>query len=366
MSKSDNEKKQIKVAIVGVGNCASSLIQGVYYYRDASFSDKKVNGLLHNSFGKYTVKDIKFVAAFDIDEHKVGKDLSDAIFSEPNCTKVFFREVPNQNVKVQMGVINDSIDGNLTDYISVANEKSVDVAKALKESGTEVLLNYLPVGSKEATRFYAEECLKTGVAFINCIPEFIVSDENWEKRFREKGIPCIGDDIQSQLGATVLHKTIIKLLVDRGMGIDNTYQLNVGGNTDFLNMHTGETRLKSKRISKTSAISSMIPYEVPLRIGPSDYIPHLKDNKVMYVNINGKMFGDIPFQIDVKLSVEDSPNSAGIVIDAIRAAKIALDRGIGGAILSMSGYGYKHPPIQMPYFDAQVAVEEFIAGTRER
>lgn len=365
MSNPGSDKNQIKVAIVGAGNCASSLVQGIYYYANTP-ADKKVNGLLHNYFGKYAVKDIKFVAAFDIDEHKVGKDLSDALFSEPNCTKIFFRDIPHQNVKVQMGTIKDSIDGNLSNFISISKEKPIDIAKVLKETGAEILLNYLPVGSKEATRFYAEECLKAEVAFINCIPEFIVSDEKWEKRFKEKSIPCIGDDIQSQLGATVLHKTIIKLLVDRGMGIDNTYQLNVGGNTDFLNMHSGETRLASKRISKTSAISSMIPYDIPLRIGPSDYIPHLKDNKVMYVNVNGKMFGDIPFQIDVKLSVEDSPNSAGIVIDAIRAAKIALDRKIGGAILSMSGYGFKHPPIQMPYFEAQIAVEEFIAGTRER
>lgn len=365
MSKSDKDQNQIRVATVGIGNCASSLIQGVYYYYNTP-ADKKATGLLHNSFGKYAVKDIKFVAAFDIDEHKVGKDLSDAMFSEPNCTKIFCRNIPSQKVKVQMGTIKDSVDGDLSGFLSVSKEKPVDVAKVLKETETEILLNYLPVGSKEATRFYAEECLRAGVAFINCIPEFIVSDENWEKKFREKKIPCIGDDIQSQLGATVLHKTIIKLLVDRGMGIDNTYQLNIGGNTDFLNMHTGENRLISKRISKTSAISSMIPYEIPLRIGPSDYIPHLKDNKVMYVNINGKMFGDIPFSIDVKLSVEDSPNSAGIVIDAIRAAKIALDRGTGGALLSMSGYGFKHPPIQMPYFEAQTAVEEFIAGKRER
>lgn len=365
MSKSANKQNEIRVAIVGVGNCASSLVQGIYYYKNSD-NNKKVTGLLHNSFGKYAVKDIKFVAAFDIDEHKVGKDLSEAIFSEPNCTKIFCREIPDQNVKVQMGTIKDSINGNLSNFISVSKEKPIKIAKILNESGAEILLNYLPVGSKEATRFYAEECLKAGVAFINCIPEFIISDENWEKRFKEKGIPCIGDDIQSQLGATVLHKTIIKLLVDRGMGIDNTYQLNVGGNTDFLNMHSGEARLISKRISKTSAISSMIPYEIPLRIGPSDYIPHLKDNKIMYVNVNGKMFGDIPFQIDVKLSVEDSPNSAGIVIDAIRAAKIALDRKTGGAILSMSGYGFKHPPIQMPYFEAQTALEEFISGTRER
>ncbi len=358
-------KNQIRVAIAGVGNCASSLIQGVYYYCDTPM-DKKITGLLNTKFGKYTAGDIKFVAAFDIDDHKVGKDLSEAIFAEPNCTKIFFRNVPRQNVKVRMGTISDSIDGNLANFISVSKEKTVDVAKTLKETGSEILLNYLPVGSHEAARFYAEECLKAGVAFINCIPEFIVSDENWEKKFREKGIPCVGDDIQSQLGATVLHKTIIKLLVDRGMGIDNTYQLNIGGNTDFLNMHTGEARLISKRISKTSAISSMIPYDIPLRIGPSDYIPHLKDNKIMYVNINGKMFGDIPFSIDVKLSVEDSPNSAGIVIDAIRAAKIALDRKIGGAIISMSGYGFKHPPIQMPYFEAKTAVEEFIAGKRER
>lgn len=365
MTNQKSEKNIINVAIAGVGNCASSLVQGAYYYSNAS-ADKKNTGLLNVKFGKYTVNDIKFVAAFDIDEHKVGKDLSDALFAEPNCTKIFFRDIPKQNINVQMGTIKDSIDGNLSGFLSVAKEKPVDVARVLKESGAEILLNYLPVGSRKATRFYAEECLKANVAFINCIPEFIVSDEIWERKFKKKGIPCIGDDIQSQFGATVLHKTIIKLLVDRGMGIDNTYQLNVGGNTDFLNMHTGESRLISKRISKTSAISSMIPYDIPLRIGPSDYIPHLKDNKIMYVNINGKMFGDVPFSIDVKLSVEDSPNSAGIVIDAIRAAKIARDRGTGGAITSMSGYGFKHPPIQMPYFEAKTAVEEFIAGKRER
>ncbi|MEM2250721.1 MAG: inositol-3-phosphate synthase [Candidatus Hadarchaeales archaeon] len=355
---------KIKVAIAGVGNCASSLVQGVEYYKNAK-EDEFVPGLMHVNFGGYHIRDIKFVAAFDVDANKVGKDLSEAIFTPPNCT-VKFCDVPKLGVEVMRGPVLDGLGKYLTPVIPVdKRQKPVNVAKVLEETDADILINYLPVGSYEGSRFYANEALKAGCGFINCIPEFIVSDKNWAKKFEQEKIPCAGDDIKSQVGATILHRTLTKLLVDRGVKVEESYQLNIGGNTDFLNM-LEEERLSSKRISKTEAVSSQLPYEVPLRIGPSDYVPFLKDRKICYIYIKGRKFGDVPLYIDVKLSVEDSPNSAGVVIDAIRAVKLALDRKIGGPLISVSAYFFKHPPVQMSDEEARKAVEEFIAGKRER
>ena len=355
---------RIKVAIAGVGNCASSLVQGVEYYKNAR-EDEFVPGLMHVNFGGYHIRDIEFVAAFDVDANKVGKDLAEAIFTPPNCT-VKFCDVPKLGVEVMMGPVLDGLGKYLTPVIPVdRSRKPVDVAKVLEETGAEILINYLPVGSYHGTRFYASEAVKAGCGFINCIPEFIVSDREWGRKFEEAGLPCAGDDIKSQVGATILHRTLTKLLVDRGVKIEESYQLNIGGNTDFLNM-LEEERLSSKRVSKTEAVSSQIPYEVPLRIGPSDYVPFLRDRKICYIYIKGRKFGDVPLYIDVKLSVEDSPNSAGVVIDAIRAVKLALDRGVAGPLTSVSAYFFKHPPVQMSDEEARRAVEEFIAGKRER
>lgn len=355
---------KVNVAIAGVGNCASSLVQGVEYYKDAE-GGESVPGLMHVDFGGYHVKDINFVAAFDIDANKVGKDLSKAVFTKPNCTEKF-SDVPDQDVEVLKGEPRDGIGKYLKGKIPVdRSQEPVDVAKVLEEKDVDVLISYMPVGSFEASRFYAGEALKAGVGFVNSIPEFIVSDDKWGKKFEDAGVPCAGDDIKSQVGATILHRTITNLLKDRGVKVEESYQLNVGGNTDFLNM-LEEERLSSKRTSKTEAVSSQVPYEVPLRIGPSDYIPFLEDNKVCHIYIKGKKFGDVPLTIDAKLSVEDSPNSAGVVIDALRAVKLAKDRGIGGPLTSISAYSFKHPPIQMTDSEARRAVEEFITGERER
>jgi myo-inositol-1-phosphate synthase len=352
----------VKVAIVGVGNCASSLVQGVEYYKNAR-EDQFVPGLMHVNFGGYHIRDIKFVAAFDVDANKVGRDISEAIFTPPNCT-VKFSDVPKLGVEVKKGPILDGLGKYLKPVIPTdPTQRPVDVAEELKESGAEILVSYLPVGSYEASRFYAQEAIKAGCGFINCIPEFIVSSKDWGRRFAEARLPCAGDDIKSQLGATILHRVLAKLMIDRGVKLEESYQLNIGGNTDFLNM-LEEERLSSKRISKTEAVSSQVPYEGPLRIGPSDYVPFLKDNKVCYVYIRGRKFGDIPVTIDAKLSVEDSPNSAGVVIDAVRAVKIALDRGIGGPLIGVSSYFFKHPPVQFSDAEARQAVEDFIAGKR--
>ncbi|MEM2460201.1 MAG: inositol-3-phosphate synthase, partial [Candidatus Hadarchaeales archaeon] len=312
-------------------------------------------------FGDYHVRDIKFVAAFDVDLNKIGKDLSEAIFTPPNCT-VKFCDVPKLGVEVMEGPLLDGLGKYLTPVIPHRSKpKPVDVVRVLEDSNADILVNYLPVGSYEASRFYAEAALKAGCGFVNCIPEFIVSDKEWGRRFQEAGLPCAGDDVKSQVGATILHRTLVKLLVDRGVKVEESYQLNIGGNTDFLNM-LEEERLSSKRISKTEAVSSQVPYEVPLRIGPSDYVPFLKDRKICYIFIKGRKFGDVPLTIDVKLSVEDSPNSAGVVIDAIRAVKIAMDRKIAGPLLGVSAYFFKHPPVQMPDEVARKAVEDFIKG----
>ncbi len=356
---------KIRIAIAGVGNCASSLIQGLEYYKDVDEKDELVPGLMHNVFGGYKISDIEPVAAFDVDSRKVGLPLEEAIFAGENCT-IKFSDPPKTDVIVQKGEVLDGIGKYLGEKIPVdKNQKPVDVAKVLEESNADLLINYMPVGSEKAARYYAEQCLKAGVAFINAMPAFIVSDEGWAKRFEDAGLPCAGDDIKSQVGATIVHRVLTQLLLDRGVKIEKSYQLNIGGNTDFYNM-LEEERLKSKRISKTSAVQSLVPYKIPLRIGPSDYVDFLNDNKVCYIYMVGRKFGDVPLTIDLKLSVEDSPNSGGVMIDAIRATKIALDRGITGRLISISAYSFKHPPVQYPDSVAKQMVEEFIRGERER
>jgi len=352
---------KVNVAIAGVGNCASALIQGVHYYNDDC---KDPTGLLHRSIGPYEVGDIEFVSAFDINETKVGKDLSEAIFAEPNNTIIFSRP-PEVGVRVKRGPIHDGLGKFLKETIGVSEEAEVDVVRELRDSGADVLINYLPVGSEVGSNYYAEAALRAGCAFVNAMPVFIASDPAWQKKFQVARLPVIGDDVMSQLGATVLHKTIVKLLVDRGVRIEESYQLNIGGDTDFLNMLEQE-RLKSKRESKTSAVKAMVPYEIPLRIGPSDYVDFLGNEKVCYIWLKGRYFGGAPLKMDVKLSVMDAPNSAGIIIDAVRVAKLGLDRGIGGPLTSISTYGFKHPPIQLPYEEAKRKLESFISGEEAR
>ena len=363
----------MKIAIAGVGNCCSSLIQGLSYYKHVDSNNELVPGLMHNVLGGYKISDVRPVAAFDIDARKVGRDLSEAVFAKPNCTKTFQKEIPFLNVKVMKGPVLDGVADHMRLYpedrrFVISEEKPVDAAKILKETGAEVLVNYMPVGSEEAVKYYAQCALDAGVAFVNCMPVFIVSNPAWEAKFRDKGLPAIGDDIKSQVGATILHRTLAKLFLDRGVKIERTYQLNTGGNTDFLNM-LERTRLKSKKISKTEAVQSQFP--VPLHpdnihIGPSDYVPWQNDNKVCFLRIEGRKFGDVPIELEARLSVEDSPNSAGVVIDAVRCAKLALDRGIGGQLTSIAAYTMKHPPQQFPDTVARQMVEEFISGQRER
>jgi len=357
---------EIRVAVVGVGNSASALIQGVQYYKDAK-EDSSVPGLMHVNFGGYHIRDVRFVAAFEVNKNKIGKDLSEAIFTEPNCCAKF-ADVPDLAVKVSAAPVLDGVAPHMRETFTVYDEgevEPVDVVETLKEAKAEILLNYLPVGSRNASRFYAQAALDAGCAFINCMPEFIASDQGWAKKFEERGLPIAGDDIKSQVGATILHRNLARLCVDRGVIIDETYQLNLGGDTDFLNM-TVEERLKTKRISKTEAVTSLVPYDLPTRIGPSDYVPFLGNRKICYLWLKGRKFGDRPLTIQVKLEVEDSPNSAGVVIDIIRAVKLALDRKIAGQLLSMSSYAFKHPPIQVPDSLAKQSVEEFIQGKRER
>ena len=364
---------EIKLAISGVGNCCSSLIQGLFYYKNVDSNNELVPGLMHNVLGGYKIADVKPVAAFDIDARKVGKDLSEAIFALPNCTKIFKKEIPFLNVKVMKGPVLDGVADHMAQYpedrrFVVSNEKPVDVAKVLKETGADILVNYMPVGSEEATKYYAQCALDAGCALVNCMPVFIVSTPEWEAKFRAKNLPAVGDDVKSQVGATILHRTLAKLFHDRGVKIEQTYQLNTGGNTDFLNM-LERKRLKSKKISKTESVQSNLP--VPLHpdkihIGPSDYVPWQNDNKVCFLRIEGKKFGNIPIELEARLSVEDSPNSAGVVIDAIRCAKLALDRNVGGQLTSIAAYTMKHPPQQFPDPIARQMVEEFISGQRER
>ena len=356
----------IRVALVGVGNSASALVQGVQYYKDAK-DDASVPGLMHVNFGRYHIRDVKFVAAFEVNRNKIGKDLSKAIFTEPNCCAKF-ADVPNLGVKVSAAPVLDGVAPHMKEAFQVYDENSakpVDVVQTLKKSHAEILVNYLPVGSRDAVRFYAQAALDAGCAFVNCMPEFIASDAGWARKFEKKGLPIAGDDIKSQVGATILHRNLARLCVDRGVIIDETYQLNLGGDTDFQNM-TVEERLKTKRISKTEAVTSLVPYDLPTRIGPSDYVPFLKNRKICYLWLKGRKFGDRPLTITVKLEVEDSPNSAGVVIDIIRAVKLGLDRKIAGQLLSISSYAFKHPPIQVVDSLAKQAVEEFIEGKRQR
>ncbi|MCZ7372290.1 MAG: inositol-3-phosphate synthase [Candidatus Methanoperedens sp.] len=351
----------IRIAIAGAGNCASSLIQGLEYYKDVKGSDDIIPGLMHNSLGKYLISDIKPVAAFDVDKRKVGKDLSLALFAEPNCTKKF-SELPEFDVEVMKGQVLDGVAPHMKDYFQVdEKQKPVDVASVLKRSKADVLINYLPVGSEEAVKWYASQALEAGCGFINCIPVFIASNEQWAEKFRKAKLPVIGDDIKSLVGATIVHRTLTQMIIDRGAKIDSTYQLNVGGNTDFRNM-TDQSRLKSKKISKTESVSSQIPYDAYVYAGPNGCIDCLNDNKICHLKLDFKLFGNVPAYIDLKLSVEDSPNSAGVVVDAIRVAKIALDRKIGGPILSASAYFMKHPPQQMREPDSRALLEEFIRG----
>jgi myo-inositol-1-phosphate synthase len=352
----------IRVAIAGIGNCASALVQGVQYYKKAGGD---VPGLMHTYFGKYHISDIEFVAAFDVDRRKIGKDLGEAIFEEPNCC-MRFSEVPRLGVEVKPGPILDGVASHMRGSFNVYEGSfEVEVAEVLVDSGADMLVNFLPVGSHMATRFYAEESLKAGCAFVNCIPEFIASDPAWARRFEEKGLPIAGDDIKSQVGATIVHRALVDLLVSRGVKVERTYQLNIGGNTDFENMQYVE-RLKTKKESKTGAVESLIPYRAHVWAGPSGYIDFLGDNKICYIRIEGRKFGDTPVEIDLRLSVQDSPNSAGILIDVIRATKMALDREIAGPLISISAYAFKHPPVQVPDHIARTWVEEFISGKRER
>jgi len=366
-------KREIRIGIVGVGNCASSLVQGIFYYKNVKDERELVPGLMHNVLGGYKISDIKVVAAFDVDARKVGKDVSQAIFAPPNNTKVFCKNIPKLGVKVKMGPVLDGVAPHMKDYpedktFVIAKQKPVNVVKELKKAGVEILINYLPVGSQKATEFYAKAALDAGCAFINCMPVFIVSDENWAKKFEKKNLPCLGDDIKAQVGATIVHRTLCHLFTQRGVIIERSYQLNFGGNTDFLNMLARE-RLKSKKVSKTEAVQSQLAKRLSyenLHVGPSDWVPWLKDNKICYIRIEGRKFGNVPVELELKLSVEDSPNSAGCVIDAIRLTKIALDRKVGGPLISASAYLMKHPPQQFPDEKAREMVEEFIKGKRER
>ncbi len=362
---------KIKIAIIGVGNCASSLIQGIHYYKNKKSED--AIGLMHWEIGGYEPKDIEVVAAFDVDQRKVGQDVSKAIFAKPNCTQVFCSDVPESGVKVSMGHILDGVAPHMKDYdddytFIMAEEEPSDVVKVLKESGAEILLNYLPVGSEEATKFYAQCALDAGVAFINNMPVFIASNPEWAAKFQEKGIPIVGDDIKAQIGATITHRTLANLFKDRGVKLDRTYQINTGGNTDFLNM-LNRNRLDSKKESKTEAVQSVLGERMDphnIHIGPSDYVPWQEDNKICFLRMEGKTFGDIPMNIELRLSVEDSPNSAGCVIDAIRCCKVGLERGIGGPLTSISAYTMKHPPEQFTDDKAAEMVDEFIEGKLER
>ena len=361
-ARSPEKSRKIRVAIVGVGNCASSLIQGRYYYENASDTDF-VPGLMHVNLGGYHVRDLDFVAAFDIDKNKVGKDLSEAIYEKPNNTFVFCK-VPHIGVKVDRGMTHDGLGKYLSQIIEKAPGPTADVVGILKSRKVDVLINYLPVGSEEATKWYVEQALAAGVGVVNCIPVFIAREPYWQRRFAEKGLPIIGDDIKSQVGATISHRVLTRLFMDRGVRVDRTYQLNFGGNTDFLNMLERE-RLESKKISKTNAVTSMLDYDIDpdnIHVGPSDHVPWLLDRKYCYIVMEGTTFGDVPLKCEMKLEVWDSPNSAGVVIDALRCLKLGLDRGLKGALVAPSAYFKKSPPIQLHDDIAFNRVEAFIRG----
>ena len=359
---------KIRVALVGVGNCASSLVQGVAYYAAANQNE---TGLMHSQIGGYSVSDIEFVLAYDIDRRKVGQDVATAIFAKPNCTAIFCSDVPATGAKVQMGRILDGIAGHMESgpadracaRADAPEPTQEDVVAALKAARADILVNFLPVGSEDATEFYMECALAAGVGVVNCIPVFIASDPAWEKRFRDAKLPIVGDDVKAQLGATIVHRVLSNLFRQRGVEMQRTYQLNTGGNTDFLNM-TDRNRLKSKKTSKTEAVQSVLEERLldeNIHVGPSDYVPWLNDNKLCFLRLEGGLFGGVPMNIEVRLSVEDSPNSAGVVVDAIRCCKLALDRGEGGVVVGPSAYFCKHPPQQFNDDDAQRMTEAFIA-----
>ncbi|GCE05641.1 inositol-3-phosphate synthase [Dictyobacter aurantiacus] len=352
--------KKVRVAIIGVGNCASSLVQGVHYYQNAQEEDF-VPGLMHVNLGGYHIRDIEFTAAFDIDKNKVGKDLSEAIYAEPNNT-YRFADVPHLGVKVYRGMTHDGLGKYLSQIITKAPGQTDDIVKILKETHTDVVISYLPVGSETATKWYVEQILKAGVGFVNCVPVFIAREKYWQERFKEAGLPIIGDDIKSQVGATIVHRMMTRLFRERGVKLERTMQLNVGGNTDFYNMLERD-RLESKKISKTNAVTSQLDYEIGsdnVHIGPSDYVAWLKDRKWAYIRLEGRTFGDVPLNAELKLEVWDSPNSAGVVIDAVRLVKLALDRGISGTLEGPSSYLMKSPPVQYHDDVARELTEAFI------
>jgi len=354
---------KINVAIIGVGNCASSLVQGVHYYQNAKATEF-VPGLMHVNLGGYHISDINFVAAFDIDKNKVGKDLAQAIYTKPNNTFKFC-EVPAIGVKVDRGMTHDGLGKYLSKIIEKAPGPTADIVKILKETKTDVVINYLPVGSEEATKWYIEQVLEAGCGFVNCIPVFIAKEKYWQKRFTDKGLPVIGDDIKSQVGATITHRMLTRLFRDRGVRLERTYQMNFGGNTDFYNMLERE-RLESKKISKTTSVTSQLDYEIPPRdiyVGPSDYVEWLDDRKFCYIKMEGRTFGDVPLNLELKMEVWDSPNSAGVVIDALRCCKLALDNGMKGELRGPSAYFMKSPPIQYTDDEARKMVEDFITAT---
>jgi myo-inositol-1-phosphate synthase len=366
MKNGKNGRRSVRVAVVGVGNCASSLIQGVRYYRDAS-PDDFVPGLMHVDLGGYHVRDIEFVAAFDIDREKVGKDLSEAMWAGPNNT-VKFCEVPKLGVRVERGMTHDGIGKYLTDVVVKAPGQTADVVGILRDTKADVLVNYLPVGSEEATKWYVEQALSAGCAFVNCIPVFIAREHYWQGRFEQRGLPIIGDDVKSQVGATIVHRTLARLFRERGVKLERTYQLNFGGNTDFLNMLERD-RLMSKKISKTRSVTSQLDYDIGqdnVHIGPSDYVPWLRDRKWAQIRLEGRGFGDVPLNVELKLEVHDSPNSAGIVIDAVRCCKLALDHGLSGTLEGPSAYFMKSPAQQYTDNDARRLTEEFITTYGQR
>ncbi|MEM7588751.1 MAG: inositol-3-phosphate synthase [Myxococcota bacterium] len=357
--------KKVKLAIAGVGNCASSLLQGLDFYQNCDSKD--VAGLMHPKVGPYGVSDIEVVAAFDVDSRKVGRPLHEAIFAKPNCTTVFHRHVRDWGITVHMGPVLDGIASHMSDYpddkaFRLAQHQPVDVSQTLRQTGAQVLVCYLPVGSEQAVRHYAQACLDANVAMVNCVPVFIASDPDWADKFRQKGLPIVGDDIKSQFGATILHRVVSRTLCDRGVHVNRTYQLNTGGNTDFLNM-LQQSRLQSKKVSKTESVQSQLDHRLPdgdIHIGPSDFVPWQNDNKVCFLRVEWSGFGNVPMHLEARLSVEDSPNSAGVAIDAIRCAQLGIDRGLRGPIEAISACTMKHPPKQMRDSEAHRALEDFL------
>lgn len=356
------QRKKVRVALIGIGNCANALVQGVEYYKNAP-DDAEIPGLMHATVGGYHVRDIEFSAAFDVVKGKVGKDLSEAILAPPNDT-IKFADVPYKNVPVHRGMTHDGIGKYVSQMVEKDPGSTDNITQILKDTGTDVVINFMPVGSEMATKWYVEQVMDAGCAFVNGIPVFIATSPYWSKRFEERGLPVIGDDIKSQVGATITHRVLTNLFKDRGVHLDRTYQLNFGGNMDFYNMLERE-RLESKKISKTNAVTSQLPYDLGagnVHVGPSDYVPWLTDRKWCHIRMEGRAFGDVPLQMELKLEVWDSPNSAGVMIDAARCAKLALDRGIGGPLVAPSSYFMKSPPVQYTDDEARQLVEDYIAG----